>query len=856
MANNATLKAGGSYTVTGQSSTERPSLAVFEKLLFEAHRANSSSNDDKLYCSCLGEDDDPNKWKSHNPNSKWKTSAAPSLTVFNEGLCMAWKAGGSTKDVYYAYMNPKKEWGDSVKIKPVSGTVQTTISPTLSVFPKTAKELRMYLFYVGYPDKKGVGIICWTKLAKDGGKDYKWAAPLTSGDPMRTKFPPSVAVLNNKQYIAFLDDNNKVKVATMHRDENMDVGYVSPADAQSDGPPSIFTFNGGLYLVWNSTDKGYTLSSRLEDDKWGEPQPIFSGADGKAVKGKNGVPVFNERFRTGVYGVWKDKKDGNKLKFSNFSGMKIDHVVLLMLENRSFDHMLGYSKISGLEKLKGTESNTFKGVKYQVSDTAPFKMMSDPGHEFEDAYEQLCGEGKKFNRGPKYPAGSDSINNSGFVASFSKTTQNAGNYGDTMKCYNPDNLPVLNQLAEEFAVCDHWFSSLPGPTAPNRFFSLAATSGGLDNSPEGLTIPGWMGITDALEAAAAAGSAVVNPLATPFLVTAWAAKKMVQLFKNGDMYNGLRFKNGSIFGRIKHPKSKIFVDHNGKEMGELPMALCLAEVRWTHFHDLKKFKDEIKDKNYKPAFTLIEPNYGNPGGDFSGGTSQHPVDDVSKGEGLIKEVYEAIRNSPNWENTVLIVTYDEHGGFYDHVAPPAAVPPGDGNYNGLNKNGFNFDRLGCRVPAVVISPWIKKGTVDKTVYDHASVAATLTSIFGMKPLTDRDRSANNITPLLNLQTTRTDCPTQLKNVVSEKAQSKSKAPKASVAANKKAGKVIDDDGPLPASGNVMVFLFSALKLHAQLGNEPEEKLALRFSRIRTKKQAGKFIKEAVVMLKARRAEME
>src|SRR5207245_6630087 len=112
------------------------------------------------------------------------------------------------------------------------------------------------------------------------------------------------------------------------------------------------------------------------------------------------------------------------------------------------------------------------------------------------------------------------------------------------------------------------------------------------------------------------------------------------------------------------------------------------------------------------------------------------------GEALIKMTYEAIRNSPIWKKSLLIITWDEHGGFFDHGSPPPAPAPGDtapGSEH--NQYGFTFERYGPRVPAVVISPLIPKNLIDHRLYDHASVPATLESLFGLTALTARDAKA-------------------------------------------------------------------------------------------------------------------
>lgn len=164
---------------------------------------------------------------------------------------------------------------------------------------------------------------------------------------------------------------------------------------------------------------------------------------------------------------------------------------------------------------------------------------------------------------------------------------------------------------------------------------------------------------------------------------------------------------------------------------------------------------------YTARYTFIEPGYGNiVDGTYENGTSQHPMDGLAGGDQLAARVYNAIRNSPLWERSLLVILYDEHGGFYDSVKPGAAPPPNDGAAATLNANGFGFDVYGVRVPAIVVSPWVARGHVDHTVYDHSSVPATVERLFGLQPLTDRDRNANDLLSLIT-STCRADCPPRI-----------------------------------------------------------------------------------------------
>ncbi len=291
--------------------------------------------------------------------------------------------------------------------------------------------------------------------------------------------------------------------------------------------------------------------------------------------------------------------------------------------------------------------------------------------------------------------------------------------GEIMKCYAPEQLPVITTLAREFAVCDHWFSSLPGPTWPNRFFIHAATSGGLDHSP------------------------TTENIASSILV------------------NGYKFDNGTIFDRLDDEGVSWTIykgDAFPQSLAISGMTLRLAEGR---FQDFSNFAEHLQNPGYAASYTFIEPDY-HVMSDFVGGNSQHPRDDITRGEALLKQVYEAIRRSPHWENSVLIVTYDEHGGFYDHVPPPQTVAPGDTPTDPENNRyAFDFTQLGVRVPAVIVSPLIPRGTIDHTIYDHTSVLATLEQIFGVLPLTERDKRANTFYHLFSRPQPRTDAPLAL-----------------------------------------------------------------------------------------------
>ena len=328
-------------------------------------------------------------------------------------------------------------------------------------------------------------------------------------------------------------------------------------------------------------------------------------------------------------------------------------------------------------------------------------MPADPSHEFANVLEQLCGTGADYPPRRPYPP----IVNTGYVASW-VASGGQDRPAEIMKCFSPTSLPVLNALAKEFVVCDNWYAPMPGPTWPNRLFVHAASAGGLDHSPTTAEIVLW------------------------------------------EALNGFSFQNGTIYDamKAKNVSRRLYAGDDFPTVSAIK-GIDLSDVRPYHL-----FAQDLVQGSYPFSYTFIEPSY-NVLNDYKDSTSQHPLDDVTRGEMLIKVTYEAIRNSPVWNNSLLIVTWDEHGGFYDHAIPPRAVAPGD-TQAAHNKFGFTFEQYGPRVPAIIVSPLIPRNLVDHRLYDHASIPATLAAIFGLAPLTQRDAVAAKLTPLVSLATPR------------------------------------------------------------------------------------------------------
>ena len=371
----------------------------------------------------------------------------------------------------------------------------------------------------------------------------------------------------------------------------------------------------------------------------------------------------------------------------------IQHVVVLMLENRAFDHMLGFMKASNpaIDGLTGTESNPSNPLTpiddVTVSQSAPFVLTPDPGHSVADTNVQLFAS----LNGPP-PVGPP---NKGFIWSYSQQKPAPVDAKRIMECFDPANVPVLSTLSRQFALCDAWYSSVPGPTWPNRFFAHAATSKGFITNSQ------------------------FNNYDMPTIFESLSAR-------------GLTWRN------YYHDFSQTWA-----------LQRLGTDENRINFRSFGQFKKDAK-KGQLPNYAFIEPKYFS---FFGEANDQHPPHDVRAGERLIAQVYQALLKSPQWNDTMLLVTYDEHGGTYDHALPPPAVPP-DGH-----TSQFSFDRYGLRVPAIIISPFVPASTVVHDVFDHTSIPATLATVFQLPGfLTARDAQANTFSHVASLGSPRTDLP--------------------------------------------------------------------------------------------------
>jgi phospholipase C len=381
---------------------------------------------------------------------------------------------------------------------------------------------------------------------------------------------------------------------------------------------------------------------------------------------------------------------------------KIEHVVVLILENHSFDQMLGclkevYPDLEGIDPNNPGGNVDDNGTRFSQTITTERQMLLDPHHEVEHVPRQIDGNNGGFV--------------TDFVASYKDSSREARQY--IMGYFPLDFLPALHSLGRNFTVCDQWFSSLPGPTWPNRFFALSGTCLGRVDMPgdgtSGADIPGFFHQTQ-----------------------------------------------DTIFDRMNDAGVNWKVYFH-----DIPQSWTMKQLRAPHnaaryFYIRQFFEDARGAERDFPQFSLIEPDYM--------GTEEnddHPPHDIMKAEKLIADVYNALRgNEELWTKTLLVIFYDEHGGFYDHVSPPMGAKPSDDHTAEIPDPAgswtFRFDRFGVRVPAILVSPWVG-ARVEKTRFDHTSVLKFAQEKWRLRPLeSKRVDAAESIAVALKEKTPRKD----------------------------------------------------------------------------------------------------
>jgi phospholipase C len=419
-----------------------------------------------------------------------------------------------------------------------------------------------------------------------------------------------------------------------------------------------------------------------------------------------------------------------------------EHVVVLMLENRSFDNLLGHLyPAGGAPRGQSFEGAAGKALSNPIppdalyaerrivpvwSGTVMDNPNPDPGEEYPHVSTQLYGvvdpPGNRFLAAtamrapfntPAAPLATAPMN--GFVIdyinNYVRTQGRPPRYDEyrvIMQCYAPESVPVISTLAREFAVCDHWHCDVPSQTFTNRsFFHAASASGAVINEP----YAHWVRHNDA--------ETIFERLSAKGL--GWKI-----YFDERDVF--------PLTGLIHYPRLAPFIADS--------------------FFTMQRFFADARNGTL-PRYAFIEPrlfinhNDMHPPIEIAGRTQRSSILD---GEMLINEVYEAIRLSDNmrgsnFRNTLLAIVFDEHGGCYDHVPPPAAVPPDPTRPKG--QFGFAFDRLGVRIPAILVSAYIEPGTVINMQLSHASMPRTLRDKWGLGHLTERDRNAASLAAAFN-----------------------------------------------------------------------------------------------------------
>jgi phospholipase C len=436
-----------------------------------------------------------------------------------------------------------------------------------------------------------------------------------------------------------------------------------------------------------------------------------------------------------------------------------DHLVVVMFENRSFDNLLGFL----YDKANLPPGKSFDGLAFgNYSNKDPFgnvipahvyegetdfimhQPAPDPGEVYDHVNTQLFDiidppenadlRGRTMLPPYNAPKKGETPTMSGFVHDYFNDLRARAHrdplppdYRVIMGGFSPEMLPVFSTLARNFAVYDNWHAAVPSQTFCNRSFFHASTSHGYvsnDGGPEGISK--WFNESN---------------------------------------------DSQTVFHRLEDagiPWAVYFDDRQLVSLTGFIHAPVLEKFWKTNFRTMSQFEQDAADGNL-PAYSFIEPrliydhNDMHPpagirfahtvvdGDVITGGA----ISDVRAGDALLHSVYSTIRSSStkdgsNALNTMLFVTFDEHGGTYDHVPPGSAVPPVPNDHMGPTEMDFKFDRLGVRVPAIAISAYTAKNTIINDEMHHSSIIATLSRKYGLKHLTNRDRTANTIYNAINL----------------------------------------------------------------------------------------------------------
>ncbi|MDR5701439.1 alkaline phosphatase family protein [Agromyces aerolatus] len=441
-----------------------------------------------------------------------------------------------------------------------------------------------------------------------------------------------------------------------------------------------------------------------------------------------------------------------------------DHLVVVMFENRSFDNLLGHlyaadelpagQTFAGLQgdpiRMDGPHGRSYETHAYTgTTDEIMSSPRPDPGEDYPHVNTQLFGtvdpkrnaerQVAQMEKPYNAPAPGSEPTMRGFVHDYHNAfhmelgrVPTADELEMALGGFTPDMMPVLSTLAKGFAVFDGWHCAVPGPTFCNRSFFHASTSHGYVTNHDN-------GGTEKWYRTSAASPTVFNRLDEAGI--SWAV-----------YYDDSQ--HVSMTGLIHKPVLERFWHTNFFPMSDFYRAVADGALPAYAFVEPRMLYDH---NDMHPPVGTVDATVVD-GANVTGGA----ISDVRAGEALLHEIYTSVRTSAsatgsNASNTMLLVVFDEHGGTFDHVPPPAATPPGDGAPGEMD---FTFDRLGLRVPAIAVSAYTAAGTIVHDAVHHGSLISTLTGKYDLEPLTKRDDGAPTIAGAVTLDTPRpaTDWP--------------------------------------------------------------------------------------------------
>ncbi len=511
------------------------------------------------------------------------------------------------------------------------------------------------------------------------------------------------------------------------------------------------------------------------------------------------------------------------------SSPTIENVIVVMLENRSYDNMLGglylasngapynappsgQAELEGLANPSGEPGSNFtnpnptgSGTISIGNQTTPTQVggkgtyyppttipLIDPGEFFFDMAWQITGSYQAANPYATWP--SSTIHPmQGFTIDYANQEGTSENVPDVMNYFTPVQVPVTAWLANNFGVCDQWFASVPTQTFTNRVFShcaAPAVSGNfsLVDDPQYIfdqltSLPSIFSVLD--EAYPDSSKPNWKVYFHDYSITLFTVPYVLNKALSPDNSNVATYDNTDWGTETPRPVTSLLLGLKQASLGAVPPTFMedLANGTLPMYSVIEpRYSNGFISEDERLTPYSYPPNSNHPGAanlpSLTGSTvgPNNPPIDVADGEAFLKQLYNALQQSGYWDKTLLIITYDEHGGCYDHVTPPPAVPPGKTTSSpsitippaevllDSTADNFNFNVYGCRVPTIIVSPYITAGsriTPISGTFDHTSIIRTVWDIFltnanppnppSISSLTKRDAegSAASLYPLLD-----------------------------------------------------------------------------------------------------------